>query len=218
MPTTNNNIKENADRLLLLLDSKSSETVDTLIKADAKEVNQVILSSTEKQIPRSILSEEEIEATVKAFLLALLRGQIKINFSTAVMTQYTEQQGGNTIDYNEAAIKQAKYKRDFNELLEICAGIQPSSSEELKSAMNKMFRQILFLRTNKRIESTFPEYEMEGRMNELEKKFEIINKVIQRLINQITEDESQNNLFDLKYFIAVAKKIEEREREGERIY
>lgn len=206
MPTTNNNIKENADRLLLL-DSKSSETVDTLIKADAKEVNQVILSSTEKQIPRSILSEEEIEATVKAFLLALLRGQIKINFSTAVMTQYTEQQGGNTIDYNEAAIKQAKYKRDFNELLEICAGIQPSSSEELKSAMNKMFRQILFLRTNKRIESTFPEYEMEGRMNELEKKFEIINKVMQRLINQITEDESQNNYSILsKYFIAVAKK------------
>ena len=218
MPTTNNNIKENADRLLLL-DSKSSETVDTLIKADAKEVNQVILSSTEKQIPRSILSEEEIEATVKAFLLALLRGQIKINFLTAVMTQYTEQQGGNTIDYNEAAIKQAKYKRDFNELLEICAGIQPSSSEELKSAMNKMFRQILFLRTNKRIESTFPEYEMEGRMNELEKKFEIINKVMQRLINQITEDESQNNYSILsKYFIAIAKKIEEREREGERIY
>ena len=47
-PTTNNNIKENADRLLLLLDSKRRETVNTLIKANANIITAVNANDSER--------------------------------------------------------------------------------------------------------------------------------------------------------------------------
>jgi hypothetical protein len=46
-PTTNNNIKENADRLLLL-DSKRRETVNTLIKANANIITAVNADDNER--------------------------------------------------------------------------------------------------------------------------------------------------------------------------
>ena len=46
-PTTNNNIKENADRLLLL-DSKRRETVNTLIKANANILTAVNANDNER--------------------------------------------------------------------------------------------------------------------------------------------------------------------------
>ena len=46
-PTTNNNIKENADRLLLL-DSKRRETVNTLIKANANIITAVNVDDNER--------------------------------------------------------------------------------------------------------------------------------------------------------------------------
>ena len=46
-PTTNNNIKENADRLLLL-DSKRREIVNTLIKANANVITAVNANDNER--------------------------------------------------------------------------------------------------------------------------------------------------------------------------
>jgi hypothetical protein len=73
-------------------------------------------------------------------------------------------------------------KRKFAELVKICAGVRPSTPEELRLAIDTIFTHILAFRASFRLEGDFLECGLEERITELERRQDAINNVIQQFI------------------------------------
>lgn len=144
-----------------------------------KEENDILTSSTEQ---RPLFSQDEIEATVKGFLLAWVRGQLSVHFPTAEEYVSTEEEKGETITLKQASEYELRNKEDFSNLIEICSGRKNASPSELMEATTRLFRFILWWRQGERITGAFLEYSIEERMHDIEQKLEATNEVVRQFV------------------------------------
>ena len=144
-------------------------------KADKKE-------TTETPESRSIFSEEEVRDTIKGFLLAWLRGEVKIKFPLAPEFQNTCAKRGKPIDYDEAVQSEVAVKNEFTKLISICSGAKQSTAEEQQGAITALFEDILTYRSSSRIEGNFFEYSLEKKLERLEQGLRVTNDLVEQLV------------------------------------
>ena len=138
---------------------------------------------------RTIFTEEEIRSTVKAFVLALLRGKISINFPTRNALMEEAKKRNEKMDYGEATDKEIHGKVEFRNNIEIISGSESSTESELNQAMNYVFNKILTFRSALRIEGTFLEFDIEKKLDDLELRLSATNNVIEEFVKWYTESE-----------------------------
>lgn len=136
----------------------------------------------QKQETRTIFSREEIESTVKGFVLAYIRGRIKIVFPTSEDFEIIKKRSGEKSDFKDSFNTELKGKEWFLQLIEIISGIKPSSPDQLEVVKNEVFKLILIFRSGQRIDGLFFDYSLEEKMKDLEKKLDATNDVIVQLV------------------------------------
>lgn len=142
---------------------------------------------------RTIFSEEEIRSTVKAFTLAYLRGQIKIDFDTVTDIQEEGKLIGKKISYEDARKEEVKDKKEFVEHLDIITGTTKATPEELDRAVKDMFSIILAMRAGERIKGTFLEFDIERKIDDIEQKLTATNSVVEQLVKWLIDSEKGMN-------------------------
>lgn len=134
----------------------------------------------EKQATSSMFSQEEINAIVRDFVLAWIRGDVKIKFPTSYEILEGAKQEGHLINKGLAHEVEAKGKTDLVDLIKTCG--KPATSEQLQEVTDKLFARILLLRCGNRIEGSFAEYSLESKIEKIEEQIATMTVVIQELV------------------------------------
>lgn len=136
-----------------------------------------------KQEPSAALfSQKEIRRFVTEFVASWIRGDIAIRFPTAAeLAKKTPLAIAFPTDPSVNA--ELKIKEHYIDLLSICAGTKPASTEEQEKAVTETFRMLLMFRSANRIEGKIISNDLEKRVEELEKTIKSNSK----LREQITE-------------------------------
>lgn len=129
-------------------------------------------------VAKPLFSKEEVESTVKGFLLAWMRGEIVIHFPTANEYVTGGEERGEKITAQEARARETQNKTIVTGLIEVCSGRKTASPVELEQATTSLFRYIMWWRQGERIEGKFLEYSIEQKMSELERKLEATNRIV----------------------------------------
>ncbi|WP_299293118.1 hypothetical protein [Nitrosopumilus sp.] len=141
---------------------------------------------------KPIFTEDEIENTVKAFILAYIHNKIKITFPTSDDYKEIAKTEGNKINNKEAQDLEFNAKESFINFVQICSGNLDATDEERKDAVTELFDILLRARSSKRISGSFDDYELKRKMEELEDKLEATNNVLTELVNWLTEEAKGN--------------------------
>lgn len=128
----------------------------------------------------SMFSEDDVENLVKEFILSWLRGEITINFPSA--RELREYPFPTYFQDPKAKAKEIKIKDYFIDLISICLGIEKATSKQRNTAIKKLFRQILALRSGNRIEGTFAEFNIEKRFQILENQVKDTSNLVKELL------------------------------------
>ena len=164
-------------------------------KNDEKKEEQIESSNSNiKENPITLFSKKEIDETVKRFVLAYIHGQITIDFPSAVEIKERSLWLGTNISKEEALDQERKYSSEFQNQINIIVGITPASTDQSNVAINKMFGSIILLRNAKRIEGNFMESKLEERLNDLKRKLDTTNNVIEQLVKWLTEEAKGNEM------------------------
>lgn len=134
------------------------------------------------RLPTTIFSKREIKSMVKGFMLALLRGHIKINFKTAKEIITEAKVDGKKISFEDASKREIAHKAVFLQLNQVCDGTISANNEEVEKAMYDLFDYILSLRIGQRIEGRFYGTEIEERLDRLEEGLDKTNRVVEEFV------------------------------------
>lgn len=130
-------------------------------------------------VAKPLFSKEEVESTVKGFLLAWMRGEIVIDFPYAAeYIKFYEEVQGKKITEAQAKKEENENKTAFTNLIEVCSGRRLASPAELEQATTSLFRYIMWWRQGKRIKGKFLEYSIEQKIDELEHRLEATNRLV----------------------------------------
>jgi len=128
-----------------------------------------------------LFSEQEIHKYVTEFVASWIRGDIIIRFPTAAeLAKKTPFSIAFPTDPSVNA--ELKIKEHYVDLLSVVAGIKPSPPQEREHAISEVFKMLLMFRSANRIEGKIISNDIEKRVDDLEKKF----KVQEKLVEQIT--------------------------------
>lgn len=137
---------------------------------------------------KTVLSQEEIRGIIKAFILAYVRGSIKISHPNAQTILNKTKLEGEPVDFKTAHKQEMGGKNMFRQLIGVVSGSKPSTEAELAGATERLFQVILSLRNGGRIAGEFMEFKFEEKMSELERKLEATNNLVEQLVNWLTEE------------------------------
>jgi len=157
---------------------------------ETKSTNE--LQESEDSKLQTIFTDEEIRSTVKAFVLAYLRGTISVVFPTAQEYLDEHNRGGKKYTYDEAVAQEMTSKITIVQNIDIVSGTTKSTEKKLEEATKELFTQILFLRAGHRIEGNFMEFDFEKKLDNLELKLNATNQVVSELVKWLT-DEAKGN-------------------------
>ena len=152
-----------------------------------KSNENVVKNEDKKTTDASIFTKEEIDSTVRQFLLGWIKGDVKINFATADHFVAKAKREGKHLNYEDASKREETDKLAFLNLISIIAEKTPATSEEKKTAISEMFTYILAFRCGNRISGTFgkqEEYEM--RLARTEEQIAAMNESIQ--LNNLVQE------------------------------
>jgi len=150
---------------------------------DEKQNSTVDAEKQTQQNAPSIFTREEIVTTVRSFLLAWIKNDIKIHFPTAEEIQYHVKQDGRKIDRFIACQQERDGKIHFLDKIVLVAGTRPATKEQQEYAINELFKDILCYRCGNRIEGTFGKKEdYDARLSRVEEQIEAMNVIIQELV------------------------------------
>jgi hypothetical protein len=142
--------------------------------------------NTEKQTEEkteSIFTREEIVATVRSFILAWIKNDLKIHFPVAEEIMNNEKKAGNRVDKTEAHYREQSGKMEIINTISILAGLTPATRDEKEKAITLMFKHILGLRCGDRVEGSFGKKEdYDLHLSSIEEQIEAMNNSIQQLI------------------------------------
>lgn len=148
-----------------------------------KEVERVSTEETSQPLKGQLFTNEEIQNTVKSFVLSWIRGEVKIDFPLATELFERAKIEKPEISFKEASAKEVKGKIEFMNLISIIAGEKPSTPQELELAIFALFKKILGFRCGERILGTFGKKDdIEKRLTDLEEQSISMNDSIQQLI------------------------------------
>lgn len=130
----------------------------------------------------ALFSQKDIRRFVTEFVASWIRGDITIRFPTAAeLAKKTPFAIAFPTDPSVDA--ELKIKEHYIDLLSICAGTKPATTEEQEKAVTETFRMLLMFRSANRIEGKIISGDLEKRVEELEKT----TKSNSKLKEQITE-------------------------------
>lgn len=129
-----------------------------------------------------MFSEEDVRETVKRFILAWLRGEITIKFPDAQELLLKSKRSKEKTDFKRAIEEELEYKSIFMDRISTCTENKEATFEEQRVAIYWLFTAIMSLRSAERIQGNFMEFNIEERLQKLEKRIKALNKVVQELI------------------------------------
>lgn len=149
-------------------------------KADNKKVISVRIRK-KPEPPALLYYEKDIRKFVTEFVSSWIRGDIIIRFPTAAeLSKKTPLSIAFPTDPSVNA--ELKIKEHYVDLLSVCAGIKPASSDEQEKAVSEVFKMLMMFRSANRIEGKIISNDIEKRVEELEKTMKNQGK----LVDQIT--------------------------------
>ncbi len=125
----------------------------------------------------TIFTYQEIESLVKSFVLAYIRGYIKIDFRIFKV---------DTNDIDNKATMAAKNM--LREHIEICSGVKDVTSDELRKTVYELFGFILRFRNGRRIEGEFTPIELEQKIDEMAKKYDFTDKLVMKIYSVLIDE------------------------------
>jgi hypothetical protein len=147
------------------------------------EKNKIIRVQIKKNPEPSaaLYSEKDVRTIVDEFVTAWIKGDIIIRFPTA--SEIGKQNPLSIAFPKDPSVSaELKIKEHYIELILVCAGVKPASSEEQQKAISEVFKMILMFRSANRIENKNILKDLEKRVIELEK----IQQNQIKLVEQIT--------------------------------
>lgn len=145
--------------------------------------NNTDTSEPTKQKTRTICSKKEITATVRQFVFAWIRGEVRINFPTASSIRERDFLDGRFLVNAEAMKKEDALKNFFIDKVSIVTGKTPSTAAEQEKTILELFDLLLASRAGYRIEGTFGKKdEQEARIAALEEQVNAMNVVMEELV------------------------------------
>ena len=147
------------------------------------EKNKIIRVQLKKNTEPSaaLYNEKDIRAIVDEFVTSWIKGDIIIRFPTA--SELGKQNPLSiTFPKDPSVSAELKIKEHYVDLILVCAGVKPASSEEQQKAIFDVFKMILMFRSANRIENKKIFNELEKRVTEIEKTQQ--NQL--KLVEQIT--------------------------------
>jgi len=137
---------------------------------------------SEEKREGSIFTEQEVRSTVKGFVLAWLKGKIKIIFPTKEeIIRFFKEDLEQDVSAIEATQVEVYTKKNFVDLILICSDEQ-ATPEEQRKALSDLFNAILIFRSSRRLEGEFLEYNFEERLRRLEGGLAVTNNLVKELI------------------------------------
>jgi hypothetical protein len=135
----------------------------------------------EKQQETTLLfSQKEIRNFVLAFVSAWIKGDITIRFPTAAELSKSRPLEI-TFPSDPSLNAEVKIKEHYIDLLSICAGTKPASTQEQQKAIVEIFRMLLMFRSANRIEGRLQPSGLEERVDKLEKTMKSTNKMLEQI-------------------------------------
>jgi len=148
--------------------------------SEPKEQNSVDASTEES---KSIFSETEVRETVKGFVSAWLKGEVKIHFITIEELKNVGKMTSKNIGEQEALDRALSVKKEFTERIMICSNAKKATLEEQRKAVSLLFEDILLYRCGGRIEGQFAKTSMNERLDKIEQGLKVTNDLVQQLID-----------------------------------
>jgi len=138
---------------------------------------------------RTIFEEEEIRSTVKAFVLAYIRGTITIDFPEGGELLKGAKERGLKTDSKMAYENVLKLKKQFSKDLLIVSGAKKGTVEEIEHSIETIFYFISLARSSHRIKGTFLEFDIEKKIDDIELKTNATNKVVEQIVAWLIEED-----------------------------
>jgi len=146
-----------------------------------KKVLKVRIRSKQQEEPPALFAPKDIRLFVTEFVSSWIRGDIIIRFPTAAELS-KKNPLAIAFPTDPSVNQELKIKEHYIDLLSVCAGTKPSSSEEKEKAITEVFRMLLMFRSANRIEGKIMSNDLEKRVADLEEKIRSTGK----LVDQIT--------------------------------
>jgi len=136
----------------------------------------------------SIFSQKQINAIVKEFITAYIRGNIKIKLKDA--TEYFREAkfAKREISVDVAIAQEVATKKPFIDLVSVCSGSRQATFEERQLAINELFEMIVRLRSSDRIDGNFMpslSAEIEKRLSTLEQDLNETNNLVKEIVEYL---------------------------------
>jgi hypothetical protein len=145
----------------------------------------------EKQQETTLLfSQKDIRNFVLTFVSAWIKGDITIRFPTAAELSKSRPLDI-TFPSDPSLNAEVKIKEHYIDLLSVCAGTKPASSEEQQKAIVEIFRMLLMFRSANRIEGKLQPSGLEERVDKLEKAFKSTTKMIEQITSFLFKEKPE---------------------------
>jgi hypothetical protein len=154
--------------------SKSSEKRN-IIKVKIRDIEEP---------PEALFSKEDVRRFVTEFVASWIRGDIKIRFPTAAELA-RKAPLAIAFPTDPSVESELKIKEHYVDLLSICAGIKPSTPEDLEKAITDTFRMLLMFRSANRIDGKIMSNELEKRVGELEKTVKSTGTLVEQITGHL---------------------------------
>jgi hypothetical protein len=142
----------------------------------------------EKQQETTLLfSQKDIRNFVLTFVSSWIKGDITIRFPTAAELSKSRPLDI-TFPSDPSLNAEVKIKEHYIDLLSICAGTKPASSEEQQRAIVEIFRMLLMFRSANRIEGKLQPSGLEERVDKLEKSLKSTTKMIEQITSYLFKE------------------------------
>jgi hypothetical protein len=145
----------------------------------------------EKQQETTLLfSQKDIRNFVLTFVSAWIKGDITIRFPTAAELSKSRPLDI-TFPSDPSLNAEVKIKEHYIDLLSVCAGTKPASSEEQQKAIVEIFRMLLMFRSANRIEGKLQPSGLEERVDKLEKALKSTNKMVEQITSYLFKEKPE---------------------------
>jgi hypothetical protein len=134
--------------------------------------------------PEALFSKEDVRRFVTEFVVSWIRGDIKIRFPTAAELA-KKAPLAIAFPTDPSVESELKIKEHYVDLLSICAGIKPSTPEDLEKAITDAFRMLLMFRSANRIDGKIMSNELEKRVGELEKTVKSTGTLVEQITGHL---------------------------------
>ncbi|MCW4006721.1 MAG: hypothetical protein NWF04_09060 [Candidatus Bathyarchaeota archaeon] len=140
--------------------------------------------------PTTLFTQKDIKRFVTEFVASWLRGDIIIRFPTAAeLSKQTPLSMAVPFPKDPSVNAELKIKEHYIDLLSICAGTKPATTQEQEKAISDVFKMIMMFRSANRIEGKILSNDLQTKVTNLQQEINHLQEKTQtttKLVEQIT--------------------------------